>query len=68
MIIYIVAQNKLYSELELDLIFKSVIKIIVISIIKGILKFSLPTKLKAFMQKAKNLLNNEKSLIINRII
>jgi hypothetical protein len=44
MIIHIVIQNKLYLELELDLIFKSVIEIVVIGIIEDILKLALSVK------------------------
>jgi hypothetical protein len=44
MIIHIVTQNKLYLELELDLIFKLVIEMIVVDIIESIFKFALLTK------------------------
>jgi hypothetical protein len=67
-IIYIVAQNRLYSEFELNLIFESVIKMVVVGIIENIFKFFSPAKQETFMQKIKNLLNNEESLITDRTI
>jgi hypothetical protein len=67
-IIHIVAQNRLYPKFELDLTFKLVIEMIVIGIIESIFKFFLSTKQEILMQKTKNLLNNEKNLITNRII
>jgi hypothetical protein len=39
MIIYIIVQNRLYPELELDLIFELTVEIVVIGIVEGILKF-----------------------------
>jgi hypothetical protein len=68
MIIYIVAQNRLYPELELGLIFELAVEMIVIGMTENIFKFSLSAKQEAFMQKIKNLLNNEKNLITNRTI
>jgi hypothetical protein len=68
MIIHIVAQNRLYPELELSLTFKSAVEIIVVDIAESILKFFLLTKQEILMQKIKNLLNNEKNSITNRII
>jgi hypothetical protein len=68
MIIYIVIQNRLYPKFELNLIFKLIIEIVVISIIEDILKFALPIKQEILMQKFKNLLNNEENPIINKTI
>jgi hypothetical protein len=68
MIIHIIAQNKLYSKLELDLIFKSAVEMIVVDIVEDIFKFFSSAKQETFIQKTKNLLNDEESLITNKII
>jgi hypothetical protein len=68
MIVHIVIQNRLYLELELGLIFELAIEIIVIDIAEGIFRFALSAKREAFIQKTKNLLNDEENLITDRTI